>query len=93
MADLPADEVQHLAPEASGLIAGGVDERSDLFSAGVLIHICVTGRPPREAATAAELLREALAGPARGLRARVPDAPWALEEAVARLRRPSVGAS
>ena len=83
--DLPADEVAHLAPEASGLIAGGVDERSDLWSAGVLIHRCLTGRPPREAATAAELLRETLAGPAPGLRRLVPDAPRVLEEAVGRL--------
>ncbi|MGE3234074.1 MAG: AAA family ATPase, partial [Thermoleophilia bacterium] len=85
VADLPADEVAHLAPEASGLIAGGVDERSDLWSAGVLIHRCLTGRPPREAATAAELLRETLAGPAPGLRRLVPDAPRILEEAVGRL--------
>ena len=85
VADLPADEVQHLAPEASGLIAGGVDERSDLYSAGVLIHLCVTGRPPREAPTAAILLRETLSGPVPGLRALVPGAPRALEEAVGRL--------
>ncbi|HET6690508.1 MAG TPA: AAA family ATPase, partial [Miltoncostaeaceae bacterium] len=85
VADLPADEVAHLAPEASGLIAGGVDERSDLWSAGVLIHRCLTGRPPREAATAAELLRETLAGPVPGLRRLVPDAPRVLEEAVGRL--------
>ncbi|HTI33558.1 MAG TPA: protein kinase, partial [Miltoncostaea sp.] len=85
VADLPAAEVAHLAPEASGLIAGGVDERSDLWSAGVLIHRCLTGRPPREAATAAELLRETLAGPVPGLRRLVPDAPRVLEEAVGRL--------
>ena len=83
--DLPAEEVAHLAPEASGLIAGGVDERSDLWSAGVLIHRCITGRPPREAATAAELLRETLAGPVPGLRRLVPDAPRVVEEAVGRL--------
>ncbi|HTI34549.1 MAG TPA: EAL domain-containing protein [Miltoncostaea sp.] len=85
VADLPAAEVAHLAPEASGLIAGGVDERSDLWSAGVLIHRCITGRPPRDAATAAELLRETLAGPVPGLRRLVPDAPRVLEEAVGRL--------
>jgi len=85
VAHLPAEEVQHLAPEASGLIAGGVDERSDLYSAGVLIHICVTGRPPRDAASAADLLRRTLAGPVPGLRALAPDAPRPLEEAVGRL--------
>ncbi len=85
VADVPADEVAHLAPEASGLIAGGVDERSDLWSAGVLIHRCITGRPPREAATAADLLRETLAGPVPGLRRHAPDAPRVLEEAVLRL--------
>jgi len=32
VSDLPAEEVEHLAPEASGVLAGGVDERSDLLA-------------------------------------------------------------
>lgn len=37
IAGMAADGVQHLAPETSGALWGGVDERSDLYSAGVLI--------------------------------------------------------
>src|SRR5438067_1853298 len=43
--DEPVGTVRYLAPEATGALAGTVvDERSDLYSLGVLIFECLTGR-------------------------------------------------
>ncbi len=85
--DLPAEEVEHLAPEASGALPGGVDERSDLYSVGALIYLLVAGRPPITASTAAGVLREALTATVAPLRTPAPHAPRGLEQIVARLLR------
>ncbi len=87
IADVPAEEVEHLAPEASGVLPGGVDERSDIYSAGALVYTLVAGRPPFTAATAAALLRETLTATPPSLRTLVPHAPRGLEEVLARLLR------
>ncbi len=87
IADVPAEEVEHLAPEASGVLPGGVDERSDLYSAGALVYALVAGRPPLSAATAAELVRDSLTAVPPPLRTVAGHAPRSLEDVLVRLLR------
>ncbi|MDP8937309.1 MAG: serine/threonine-protein kinase, partial [Actinomycetota bacterium] len=83
----PVGTARYLAPEAAGLMACDVDERSDLYSVGVLLFECLAGRPPFEATDVGAVLRQHLNTPApqlRGLGVRVPRA---LDAAVQRLLR------
>ncbi|MDQ3640605.1 MAG: serine/threonine protein kinase, partial [Actinomycetota bacterium] len=59
----PVGTARYLAPEAAGLMACEVDERSDLYSVGVLLFECLAGRPPFEAAEVGAVLRQHLNTP------------------------------
>ena len=76
---------RYLAPEQAGLMDVAVDERSDLYSLGVVLYECVAGRPPFAGATVGEVLRQHLTQPPRGLRAAGRPVPRALEAVVMRL--------
>ncbi|CUU56876.1 diguanylate cyclase (GGDEF) domain-containing protein [Parafrankia irregularis] len=77
--------VLYSAPEQLGMLNRPVDARSDLYSLGVVLHTCLTGRPPFEADDVAELMRlHAVAPPPDPSRVR-DDIPPALAEAVATL--------
>src|SRR5947209_19968348 len=86
--DEPVGSVRYLAPEATGALAGAVvDERSDLYSLGVLLFESLAGRPPFEGRDVGEVLRQHLTVPAAPLRTVRADVPRAIEAAVQRLLR------
>ncbi|MGH9178264.1 MAG: EAL domain-containing protein [Acidimicrobiales bacterium] len=76
---------RYLAPEQAGLTDVAVDERSDLYSLGVVLYECLAGRPPFEATTVGEVLRQHLGQEPDGLRAAGVPVPRALEAVVLRL--------
>lgn len=76
---------RYLAPEQAGLVDIAVDQRSDLYSLGVVLYECLAGRPPFDATSVGEVLRQHLNLPVPGLRAGGADVPRALESVVMRL--------
>ncbi|MFG1992891.1 diguanylate cyclase [Actinoplanes sp. NPDC048988] len=59
----------YAAPEQSGMLKRPVDGRSDLYSLGVVLFECLTGRLPFEAADVGDLLRLHLVAPVPDLAA------------------------
>ncbi|WP_307834548.1 diguanylate cyclase [Paractinoplanes lichenicola] len=62
-ADQAVGTFLYTSPEQSGLLKRPVDGRSDLYSLGVVLFECLTGRLPFEAADVGELLRQHLVAP------------------------------
>jgi diguanylate cyclase (GGDEF)-like protein/PAS domain S-box-containing protein len=79
--------VRYLAPEAAGLLAVPADERSDLYAVGVLLFECLAGRPPFQATSVGDLLRQHLSTPAPELRDLGVQVPRALDAVLQRLLR------
>ncbi len=79
--------VRYLAPEAAGLLAAPVDERSDLYALGVLLFECVAGEPPFRGPGVSDLLRQHLSMPVPSLPMTGPAVPRALDAVVQRLLR------
>lgn len=75
----------YMSPEQSGVLRRPVDARSDLYSLGVLLFECLTGRLPFEAANVGELLRMHLAVTPPDLRTLLPSAGTALPALVGTL--------
>ncbi len=75
----------YLAPEASGVINAVVDQRSDLYSFGVLLFESLCGHVPFSGATVGEILRHHLNTPVPQLRSLGVQAPAALDGVVQRL--------
>jgi diguanylate cyclase (GGDEF)-like protein len=73
------------SPEQAGLLARPVDERSDLYSVGVLLFECLAGVPPFEADTVGELLRRHLTIAPPSLRDLGIDVPRVFDEFLQRL--------
>ena len=76
---------RYTSPEAAGLVAHDVDERSDLYSAGAVLFECLAGRPVFRAETVGEVLRQHLTEPVPALRGLGLVVPRALDEVVQRL--------
>jgi serine/threonine protein kinase len=73
----------YIAPEA--LTGQRVDGRADLYSFGATMFHLLTGAPPFEGASIADVIRAHVQEPAPKVRARRPDAPAALAIVVERL--------
>jgi predicted Ser/Thr protein kinase len=72
---------QYMAPEQiSG--SGGVDARTDIYAAGVVVYELATGQPPFVGETLFDLMRAHLEQPPRPPRALRPDLPAALEHVI-----------
>lgn len=83
--DIPVGTVRYMSPEQSGMLDRDVDERSDLYSAGVLLFECLSGRPPFDGKTVGKVLRRHLTDTPRELRSLGLKVPRALDEVVRRL--------
>ena len=79
--------VRYLAPEAAGLLSHAVDERSDLYSVGILLFECIAGEPPFAGPDVGTMLKQHLSTPAPHLRALGLGVPQALDAVVQRLLR------
>jgi hypothetical protein len=78
-------DVAYAAPERVGALDRPVDRRADLYSVGLVLHECVTGRPVHAGATEGELLRRRLTDAPSGLRADHPELPAAVEAEILRM--------
>jgi tRNA A-37 threonylcarbamoyl transferase component Bud32 len=85
--DEPVGTARYMSPEQAGLVRREVDERSDLYAAGVVLFEAVTGRPPFAAETVGEVLRQHVATPAPDPRTFGVEMPVALAQIVQRLLR------
>jgi eukaryotic-like serine/threonine-protein kinase len=75
----------YCAPEQSGVLRRPVDNRSDLYSLGVVLFECLAGALPFPTADVGELLRMHAVTPPPDLGVLVPGIPRGLAEAVATL--------
>ena len=82
-----AGTARYMSPERAGLLGSDVDERSDLYSVGVVLFECVTGRPPFCGSTIGEVLRHHLTSEPPDLRTIDGAVPQALNDIVQRLLR------
>ena len=83
--DEPVGTARYMAPEAAGLIDGGVDQRSDLYATGVVLFECFTGRPLFAGDTVGEVFRQHLNTSVPNLRALGAAVPRAIDGVVQRL--------
>jgi signal transduction histidine kinase/tetratricopeptide (TPR) repeat protein len=83
--DVPLGTARYASPEHAGLVDREVDERSDLYSLGVVLFEAVAGRPPYEGRTVGTVLRQHLSDPVPSLRTLGFAVPRALDEAIQRL--------
>ncbi|MFB9319248.1 diguanylate cyclase [Cryptosporangium minutisporangium] len=93
-----AGTLAYSSPEQCGLLHRPVDGRSDLYSLGVVLYECVTGRPPFVAADVGELMHLHATAPPPDPRVVRPDLSAGYAAVVARLlakdpddRYPSAG--
>jgi PAS domain-containing protein len=75
----------YAAPEQTGRLERGVDERTDLYALGIVYYQLLSGRPPFEAVTPAQWRRRHLSEPPRPLAGLVTPLPPALGEIIALL--------
>ncbi|OGP08625.1 MAG: hypothetical protein A3G39_00830 [Deltaproteobacteria bacterium RIFCSPLOWO2_12_FULL_43_16] len=75
----------YFSPEQAGLLNQGVDERSDLYSAGIVLFECLAGRPPFCGSSIGEILRQHLTVQPTIVRTLRSDIPRALAEVIHRL--------
>ncbi|HST86560.1 MAG TPA: diguanylate cyclase [Kineosporiaceae bacterium] len=75
----------YCAPEQSGMLKRPVDNRSDLYSLGVVLFECLAGVLPFQTADVGELLRMHAVTPAPDLRDLAPGTPRGLAKVVATL--------
>ena len=73
----------YMAPEQ--LLSEEVDARSDLYSVGVILYECLTGRPPFDAKSPISLIAKVLNETAIAPEVVKPDVPHAISELVMRL--------
>lgn len=79
--------VRYMSPEQAGLLDVPVDERSDLYSAGMILYEAIAGRHPFRAEGLTDLLRQQLGARPPALATAERPVPRALDDVVARLLR------
>jgi len=85
--DDPVGTARYMSPEQAGMVGHEVDERSDLYSVGVLLYECLTGTPPFTGETVGEVLRQHLSSEPPDPRGVDGTVPTALAALVRRLLR------
>jgi two-component system sensor kinase len=85
--DQPVGTARYMAPEQAGLLDHPVDERSDLYSAGVVLFECLAGEVPFRGENVGDVLRQHLTARPPELRSLGVRVPRALDEVVQRLLR------
>ena len=83
----PISVLRYLSPEQAGLISRMVDERSDLYSLGLVLFEALAGRPALAAETRRDLLRQHLSASPPPIRSLGVDVPRILDDFLARLLR------
>src|SRR5205823_6508031 len=58
--DQPVGTARYMSPEQAGLLDYPKDERSDLYSAGIILFECLAGRTPFQGSSMGEVLRQHL---------------------------------
>lgn len=89
--DQAVGSARYLSPEASGLLDLPVDERSDLYSLGVLLFEALVGHTPFDAGEISDVLRQHLTARVPDIRSLRDDVPSALNDIVQRLLRKDPG--
>jgi two-component system sensor kinase len=85
--DQPVGTARYMSPEQAGLLDHGADERSDLYSVGIVLFECLAGHPPFEGDSIGEVLRQHLSVSPPELRSLGLSIPRALDEIIQRLLR------
>jgi PAS domain S-box-containing protein len=85
--DQPVGTALYMSPEQAGLLDQDKDERSDLYSAGILLFECLAGRTPFHGTNVGEVLRQHLTARPPELRSLGLAVPRALDEVIQRLLR------
>lgn len=78
---------QYLSPEGAGLLDQEVTACSDLYSVGILLFECLAGRPPFQAESIGEVLRQQMTVQPPELRSLRLPVPSVLDEVIQRLLR------
>ncbi len=77
----------YLSPEQAGAMEVEVGEAADLYSLGILLYECASGRPPFTGESVGEVLFQHMTSPLPELRLREAEVPAAWEEFLQRLLR------
>ncbi|MCI0377328.1 MAG: AAA family ATPase [Gemmataceae bacterium] len=85
--DHPVGTARYMSPEQAGLLDQDPDERSDLYSAGVVLFECLAGRAPFQGDSVGEVLRQHMTVRPPELRSLGVAVPRALDEVIQRLLR------
>lgn len=75
------EAVDHLAPEQ--ILGGPVDQRTDVYALGALVHHCLTGRAPFARADPGATMAAHVNEPPPRVTEQRPDLPWAIDDVVA----------
>ncbi|MFH1674995.1 MAG: diguanylate cyclase [Pseudomonadota bacterium] len=75
----------YMSPESTGVIKKSIDERSDLYSVGVVFYVLLTGQLPYKTTTVGHLLHQIIALNVTPVRMKNPNVPLVLEEVVDKL--------
>jgi two-component system sensor kinase len=85
--DQAVDTARYLSPEGTGVLNHEIDERSDLYAAGIVLFECLAGCPPFQGQSIGDILRQHLTAQPPQLRGLGLAVPRALDDIIQRLLR------